>query len=1143
MTQPSPNRNLRKAAAALPVRRQCRAVLFSFLAAITCELTLGCALALGLLSFNFLAAPISQVRADEPGSDASKNADAKPADAATPAKDDAAAKDRESKDGEKKDHADGAAKPDEGKSADDKSADADKDKSKDKSAAESPQPVKRPEKPAKDPDPTELKVQPDAEGMVSFSFRGQPWQAVLEWLADISHMSLDWEEVPGGYLDLATRRKYTVAEARDLINSILLTKGFTLLRNGEVLIVSDLKHLDVSLVPVVLPSELDGRGTFELVRIFFNLDRLQAEPMVEELKPLLSPVGKEHISALKTTNRLDILDTAGTLRRVREVVGAEQGESGKEHQLREFQLHNARADDVLATLKQLLGIPPEKTPGGGGNNNDQMQQMQQMMQQMQQQAQQQNGGDKKPRQQQQEEKIYLTINRRENSIMALATPDKLAVIEQAVQLLDVPTAGVSPLAAVQRVQMYRLVAADPAPIVSVLKDLGNLDPSTRLEVDNVNHAIIVSGPLVDHVTVRALIEKLDGSARRFEVVQLRKLDADYVAGSIEFLMRGPNKDATRPRYVFGDYRAPEQSKDGGFQVEADTKHNRLLLRVNDIELEEIRALLIKLGEDPFGNTQGDNMRVIHSEPGRDTSRLLDQLQRVWPSLSPTPLQLNVDDPKDSDSSRNRDGSKGSSTDDTPDKNGASSDKSHTSERAHGQSDSENSDSEHKSEKQEKKQPAHASPSATAIIPLRLPSGGPAFSVSIDNSPEEQLLRLPQPATAAEKLETAVEKTAQPATINTVAANDVDGADSNADRSPLRMPPDDRRTADNTPAGNAASGSPFASSSASPAISITRGPQGLIVTSRDPAALDQFMKLVDELSPADSRYHVFMLKHTYAKDVASLLETVFSEEAQKQRDNFSVYYFFDEQPQEKKEDRNRLSKREPLRFTPDPVTNSILVQGADDDQLAEIKSLIELYDREEPPDSQSIRRTQIVAVKYAKAQAVSDIIKEVYRDLLSPNDKALAATGNPQQQQQQRPFYSFYDMGNRQDTTNGVPRFKGLLSVGVDPTSNSLVVSAPQFLLTDVIGMIHKLDDSTKPVEPVVRVISVGGALDDPLIKDALKNVADPEAAKRNAANANQNGNDQDRRNRWNNGRNGPGGNNNNGFGGNGNNNNGQNNNR
>ena len=59
-------------------------------------------------------------------------------------------------------------------------------------------------------------------------------------------------------------------------------------------------------------------------------------------------------------------------------------------------------------------------------------------------------------------KSILAINPRENSIIALATPDKLATIEQAVSLLDVPSPSDSASANLQRISSYRLVTADPA---------------------------------------------------------------------------------------------------------------------------------------------------------------------------------------------------------------------------------------------------------------------------------------------------------------------------------------------------------------------------------------------------------------------------------------------------------------------------------------------------------------------------------------------------------------------------------------------------------------------------------------------------------------------------------------------------------
>src|SRR3569623_2140310 len=104
-----------------------------------------------------------------------------------------------------------------------------------------PEAVKRPIEPAMSADPIELTVRPDERGMLTFRFNGQTWPAVFEWLANISEMSLQWDELPAGRFTYAARKPCTVDEVRDKINSVLLSRGFTLLRNGEILIVDNLK--------------------------------------------------------------------------------------------------------------------------------------------------------------------------------------------------------------------------------------------------------------------------------------------------------------------------------------------------------------------------------------------------------------------------------------------------------------------------------------------------------------------------------------------------------------------------------------------------------------------------------------------------------------------------------------------------------------------------------------------------------------------------------------------------------------------------------------------------------------------------------------------------------------------------------------
>ena len=92
---------------------------------------------------------------------------------------------------------------------------------------------------------------------------------------------------------------------------------------------------------------------------------------------------------------------------------------------------------------------------------------------------------------------------------------------------------------------------DPEPLVDILQQVGNLDFNTRIEIDQKNNAIVAYATLADHVTIRSLIDKLDGSGRRFYVIKLRRLRADYVAGTIEFMMGGKEDDNQRRNPYYG----------------------------------------------------------------------------------------------------------------------------------------------------------------------------------------------------------------------------------------------------------------------------------------------------------------------------------------------------------------------------------------------------------------------------------------------------------------------------------------------------------------------------------------------------------------------------------------------------------------
>src|SRR5262249_34148973 len=80
-----------------------------------------------------------------------------------------------------------------------------------------------------------------ADGKLTFSFRYQPWQDVLDWFAQQAGLSLLMESPPPGTFNYTDTRTYTPAEALDVLNGVLLTKGYTLVRHGRMLVVVNLE--------------------------------------------------------------------------------------------------------------------------------------------------------------------------------------------------------------------------------------------------------------------------------------------------------------------------------------------------------------------------------------------------------------------------------------------------------------------------------------------------------------------------------------------------------------------------------------------------------------------------------------------------------------------------------------------------------------------------------------------------------------------------------------------------------------------------------------------------------------------------------------------------------------------------------------
>jgi type II secretory pathway component GspD/PulD (secretin) len=499
--------------------------------------------------------------------------------------------------------------------------------------------VKRPDKPPRVPAPGEFKVKLDAQGRVPpFNFVGQPWPDVMQWLADLSKCSLDWQELPGGYLNLTTQRSYTLDEVRDLINRHLNARGFISIQSGEVISVFKLDKIDPSVVRRVEEDKLYDLKPYDFVKVSFELPSgMEVDKAKDDVKQVLSPTAK--VYPLVASKRLLIMDSVANLRGVSELFNNERMVQDGRIVPKEYVLKYARPQQVIEILYLLLGVDPKAKP----TQTDPQAQQQQMA--MIQQMQQQGRGAEAAKMMQKGDapKVYLAFNRQRNSVLVNAPPEQLKIVEQTIKFLDVPYGDASSATnatgsnETTRMQRYSLVTLDPDKFVSTLEDIGGLSPYAQFKVDDNSKTLFAFATESDHKKIAALIQDFDGSGRHFKVIQLRKNQADLVAATIYTMMAGQNekKDDNRRRYWdWYDYdggRDRDKKKDTiqGFGVDANIESNQLLLWATDIELKRVNEFLTELGETPQGQSDQRRVRMVEQTGEKPTARLLKELSDAW----------------------------------------------------------------------------------------------------------------------------------------------------------------------------------------------------------------------------------------------------------------------------------------------------------------------------------------------------------------------------------------------------------------------------------------------------------------------------------------------------------------------------------
>ncbi len=433
-------------------------------------------------------------------------------------------------------------------------------------------------KPAREP----LKAG-DPNVKLKFQFSYAPWKDVIQWFSEQADFSLVTDTYPQGTFNYSdSTRSYTPAQAIDLLNKVLITKGYRLIRHERMLfLLSSDDELPDTFAPRIAEAELDKQGDFEIVQCQFQLSKITAEEAEVEVKKLLGLQGK--VIVLSKARQLVVTDTVGSLKQVRNAIKAiENPETPKEDNLTIVKLEHIRPSEFMTIARDVEGIPPALNALPDGS-------------------------------------LRISPDELGMRLFVTGKPEKIERITKLKTLIDIETApmGIDGEVLDQpQIEIYSVQNADPAVAMQVLQSVLAGIPEVRIALDPKNGNIIAHCRAAQHATIRALLEQMQKDATKFTVFKLTKNDPQALALQINELY-GADK---------GVLNAPK--------VVADPTNLELSVRASPAQLAQIEELLRGKGElggsgQAANPTQRETVRIITNGTGRSALEAVQQIEQMW----------------------------------------------------------------------------------------------------------------------------------------------------------------------------------------------------------------------------------------------------------------------------------------------------------------------------------------------------------------------------------------------------------------------------------------------------------------------------------------------------------------------------------
>ncbi len=841
---------------------------------------------------------------------------------------------------------------------------------------------------------------------IKFNFSYAPWKSVLEWFAEQADLSLVMDSPPAGTFNYSDRRSYTPEEGLDLINGILVTKGYTLLRRERMLMLLNLEDpIPPSIIDQVTPDQLEGKGKYELLSCLFTLTKMAPEDAESELRKMLGPQGS--LQVLPKAKQVYITETAGKLRLIKRAIEAVENPSinEKDENVTTIPLQYVSPGEFLALARPLLGIPENLNAAPDGS-------------------------------------LRMAVDELSGRLLVTGKPERVKKLQDLVAIIDIQAytddgaSSGGPLELPQ-LEIYTISVADPTSVLQVISTMLAGLPDVRLALDPKTNNLIALARPSQHATIVATLDQLQSQAKQVEVIKLRTVDPQVAVLAIT--------------KMFG---ASTEGGGGGPTIDADPNTMQLLVRGSAGEVAQIRDLLKKMGEtdwtDEEYKAERSNYRVINNLTGRAADSALGQLEMIWPTVRENKIRVRVPatSPGASEIDQRR----------TPNSNLP----------LPGRALPPDSRPETSAEPTTDRDAAvHRRTRAVFVSqigtqnPVPQPAAGLVPTVPVPVAPPGEPAAVPMNPAAP-----AVPAAAAPAI-----------AEDPASEIPASEPP-------------ATEAKPEKKSVPGAEIVVTQGPNGLIIASDDLDALDEFetmLRSIAETTTATGReYTIFYLKYAKADGASELLQQAMGVTPSSDSGGGGGGGgggLFGDIAQGVLGDSGGLlggllglggggggSSSDvgggTVTIIPDMRLNALLVHAGSKD-LDTMEQLLKVIDQPfSPEDVQTVARPRLIPVLNTDAQTVADVLKQVYSGRLQ------AEAGGQQRQPSPQELIQALRGGRGGGGQQQRKSEEQKVTIGVDVRTNSLIVSAPDYLFGEIGELVEQLDTASVPSNETVQVVTL-----------------------------------------------------------------------